>query len=52
MTCKKCKIEFEEKDSIGDEFDLCQDCWELDCDEAWWEMVRNLPELGFNKNNK
>jgi hypothetical protein len=21
----------------------CQDCWEKQCDESWWEMARRLP---------
>lgn len=21
----------------------CQDCWETQCDESWWEMARGLP---------
>lgn len=24
--------------------DLCQLCWEKQCDESWWEMVMSLPE--------
>jgi hypothetical protein len=25
----------------GDE--LCQMCWEAECSESWWEMVRRFP---------
>lgn len=24
----------------------CQNCWEADCDEAWWRMAKCLPVNG------
>jgi len=42
MKCKRCKRKFNGCDSIGSDLDLCQDCWELECDEEWWAMVTCL----------
>lgn len=30
-------------DSVGSEHGLCQDCWEKECGESWWQMVELLP---------
>jgi len=46
--CKKCRQEFWEEDSTGSDFDLCQDCWEADCDKSWWQMVEALDDAGLN----
>ena len=45
MKCKGCGKEFDPSDSImGDEGQCqCQDCWELECDAAWWRMVTGIP---------
>ena len=24
---------------------LCQMCWEAECDKSWWEMVRALSQV-------
>ena len=37
MICPKCKKE--EADEI---YGMCERCWELYCDETWWEAVINM----------
>ena len=27
--------------------ELCQDCWEVECDKSWWETVIALDKLGL-----
>lgn len=24
---------------------LCQDCWERECDKSWWQMVKALDAI-------
>lgn len=46
--CEFCGRWFERSDMwphgyvLGDEQFLCQDCWESEVDEAWWEAVKEL----------
>ena len=36
--CKRCNTDFRKEDSTGSDFDLCQDCWEVEADKKWWEF--------------
>ena len=38
--CKKCKKST--KDSLAEELNLCQECWEYEADKDWWEEVKKL----------
>ena len=43
--CKNCGKQGEWADGFdenGEEQFLCQDCWEADCDAAWWELWNTL----------
>lgn len=42
MNCKNCHSSFEENESIGSEFYLCQDCWEFVGDILDEELQINL----------
>lgn len=41
-TCSRCRLEFADGDSIGSDFQLCQDCWEAACSDQWWSIVAAL----------
>lgn len=41
-TCTRCRLEFVDGDSIGSDFQLCQDCWETECSDLWWSIVAAL----------
>lgn len=41
----KCGKNFNENNSIGSEFGLCQDCWEAQCDKEWWEIMPSYLKL-------
>lgn len=43
LICKTCSEPFEPEDSIGATLNLCQDCWEDESENEWWEMVEGLP---------
>ena len=30
-------------DSMGDDFGICQMCWEAECSESWWRMAEDFP---------
>ena len=38
--CKNCGETT--KDSLAEELELCQDCWEDECDKDWWEEIKKL----------
>jgi len=38
--CKKCKKST--KDSLAEELNLCQDCWEEEVDRNWWLEIFKL----------
>jgi hypothetical protein len=38
--CKNCGEST--KDSLAEELNLCQECWEKECDKDWWRKVKNL----------
>jgi len=41
--CKKCKRCGQSiDDSIAIDLNLCQECWEDECDKDWWREVRKL----------
>jgi|YNPMSStandDraft_1061717.scaffolds.fasta_scaffold161563_2 DNA-directed RNA polymerase beta' subunit len=44
--CKNCGETT--KDSLAEELELCQECWEDECDKDWWKEVAKLKV----KNNK
>ena len=48
MKCRKCESLFDPSDSTGgcEGIELCQDCWERDCDDSWWEMMRHYEPTG------
>lgn len=31
----------------GEKGELCQECWEKSCDDAWWEAVIAMGEAGL-----
>ena len=35
--CKTCETPFAASDSIGSDFGVCNDCWEHEADESWWQ---------------
>jgi len=37
--CSRCRAEFESHESLGNDFQLCQDCWERECSRLWWMAV-------------
>lgn len=41
ITCN-CGETFDPSDSIGSDLGLCQDCWETESSEQWWEMLGAL----------
>lgn len=42
MKCARCEHVFAPADSVGGNFDLCQDCWESECSRSWWVLVAAL----------
>ena len=42
IPCARCRAEFEPADSVGSDFQLCQDCWECDSSLLWWSMIAAL----------
>ncbi|MBX3452790.1 MAG: hypothetical protein KF777_24855 [Planctomycetaceae bacterium] len=42
IPCARCRTEFEPADSVGSDFQLCQDCWERDSSRLWWSMIAAL----------
>ena len=54
MTCPKCEKENDDNwplDIYGKIlFGGCQDCWEKECDDTWWEAVIFVNELALMKN--
>ena len=42
MLCSRCRTELELSDSIGSDFQLCQDCWEHECSRLWWSAIAAL----------
>jgi len=42
MKCARCEHIFAPADSVGGNFDLCQDCWESECSRSWWVFVAAL----------
>lgn len=42
IPCARCRTEFEPADSVGSDFQLCQDCWECDSSRMWWSMIAAL----------
>ncbi|MFV0443258.1 MAG: dATP/dGTP diphosphohydrolase domain-containing protein [Planctomycetaceae bacterium] len=42
IPCARYRIEFEPADSVGSDFQLCQDCWERDSSRLWWSMIAAL----------
>jgi len=40
QNCKKCGKTT--KDSLAEELQLCQECWEEKADKDWWMEVRKL----------
>ena len=32
-------------DDLSELREICQDCWEKQCDKSWWEMVAQLPDM-------
>jgi hypothetical protein len=47
ILCKDCGEAT--KDSIAEELDLCQECWEDECDKDWWKEVKNLIKKQYEK---
>ena len=45
IPCARCRTEFEPADSVGSDFQLCQDCWECDSSRMWWSMIAALAPL-------
>ena len=44
IACKTCETPFAESDSIGSNFGLCQDCWEHEADESWWQTCEAIQQ--------
>ncbi|WP_417848795.1 hypothetical protein [Thalassoglobus sp.] len=42
IPCARCRTEFEPADSVGSDFQLCQDCWERDSSRMWWSVIAAL----------
>jgi hypothetical protein len=40
--CKDCGKEFDLRDSLMGEEGQCQECWEAQCDRAWWAYMKQL----------
>jgi hypothetical protein len=42
--CSACSVIIDQGDAWPDAARgvLCQDCWELDCDRAWWAMIKAM----------
>jgi len=38
--CKRCNQSID--DSIAIDLNLCQECWEDECDKDWWEEIKKL----------
>jgi hypothetical protein len=48
--CKNCGETT--KDSLAEDLNLCQECWEDECDKDWWREVRKLKvknNMGYQK---
>jgi hypothetical protein len=39
LQCTKCPEVFAADESIGSAYNLCQDCWEAECGDSWWDMI-------------
>lgn len=40
--CVDCGLKFDPAESLMGTEGQCQDCWEEDCNRAWWEYVGGL----------
>ena len=42
IKCNGCPETFWPFDSVGSNYELCQECWEKVCDREWWRAVQSL----------
>lgn len=43
--CERCQVAPAENWPGSKGGELCQDCWEAECSESWWEMMRLFEEV-------
>ena len=45
-TCERCGATLDDGNEAVLSFDdICQDCWEAECSDAWWEMANQISAI-------